>query len=52
MVDKQRYRIFDVGGQRSERKKWIYCFENVNVLLFLVALSEYVSPNKVEAPSS
>jgi len=23
------YRMFDVGGQRSERKKWIHCFENV-----------------------
>jgi len=23
-------RVFDVGGQRSERKKWIHCFENVS----------------------
>jgi guanine nucleotide-binding protein G(i) subunit alpha len=35
------YRLFDVGGQRSERKKWIHCFENVTALVFLVALSEY-----------
>lgn len=34
-------RMFDVGGQRSERKKWIHCFENVNCLLFLVAISGY-----------
>jgi guanine nucleotide-binding protein G(i) subunit alpha len=34
------YVVFDVGGQRSERKKWIHCFENVNVLMFLVAISE------------
>jgi len=33
--------MFDVGGQRSERKKWIHCFENVTVILFLVAISEY-----------
>ncbi|GAA5842206.1 hypothetical protein JCM11251_000128 [Rhodosporidiobolus azoricus] len=33
--------VVDVGGQRSERKKWIHCFENVNVLLFVVAISEY-----------
>jgi hypothetical protein len=33
--------MFDVGGQRSERKKWIHCFENVNALLFLVAISGY-----------
>lgn len=35
------YKIFDVGGQRSERKKWIHCFENVTALVFLVSLSEY-----------
>ncbi|KAI7872155.1 guanine nucleotide binding protein, alpha subunit [Spinellus fusiger] len=35
------YRMFDVGGQRSERKKWIHCFENVTALIFLVAISEY-----------
>ncbi|KAI6229805.1 Guanine nucleotide binding protein (G-protein) domain containing protein [Aphelenchoides fujianensis] len=22
-----QFRVFDVGGQRSERKKWIHCFE-------------------------
>ncbi len=25
-------RMFDVGGQRSERKKWIHCFENVTAI--------------------
>lgn len=35
------YRMFDVGGQRSERKKWIHCFENVTAVLFLVAISGY-----------
>ncbi|KAJ3204744.1 guanine nucleotide-binding protein subunit alpha [Dinochytrium kinnereticum] len=35
------YRLFDVGGQRSERKKWIHCFENVTSIVFLVAISEY-----------
>ena len=35
------YRMFDVGGQRSERKKWIHCFENVTSIIFCVALSEY-----------
>ncbi len=35
------YRMFDVGGQRSERKKWIHCFENVHCLMFLVAISGY-----------
>lgn len=35
------YRMFDVGGQRSERKKWIHCFENVTAIIFLVAISAY-----------
>uniref|UniRef100_UPI0037E76EE2 guanine nucleotide-binding protein subunit alpha-14-like n=1 Tax=Semicossyphus pulcher TaxID=241346 RepID=UPI0037E76EE2 len=34
-------RMVDVGGQRSERKKWIHCFEDVTIIIFLVALSEY-----------
>ncbi|KAL4674672.1 hypothetical protein H8959_018606 [Pygathrix nigripes] len=34
-------RIVDVGGQRSERKKWIHCFENVIALIYLASLSEY-----------
>ncbi|KNZ51473.1 guanine nucleotide binding (G protein), alpha [Puccinia sorghi] len=33
--------MFDVGGQRSERKKWIHCFEGVTAVLFLVAISGY-----------
>ncbi|KAE9554521.1 hypothetical protein FO519_002277 [Halicephalobus sp. NKZ332] len=35
------FRVFDVGGQRSERKKWIHCFEDVNAIIFIAALSEY-----------
>jgi len=35
------FRMMDVGGQRSERKKWIHCFEGVQCLLFLASLSGY-----------
>eukprot|EP01135_Chromosphaera_perkinsii_P009590 Nk52_evm40s1810 gene=Nk52_evmTU40s1810 len=35
------YRMIDVGGQRSERRKWIHCFEDVTAIIFVVALSEY-----------
>jgi len=35
------FRMVDVGGQRSERRKWIHCFESVTSIMFLVALSEY-----------
>ena len=33
--------MVDVGGQRSERRKWIHCFENVTSIIFLAVLSEY-----------
>lgn len=37
------FRLFDVGGQRSERRKWASCFENVTSIIFLAALSDYNS---------
>ncbi|XP_002121062.2 guanine nucleotide-binding protein G(q) subunit alpha isoform X1 [Ciona intestinalis] len=40
-LDQIIFRMVDVGGQRSERRKWIHCFENVTSIIFLVALSEY-----------
>ncbi|GAA6017209.1 hypothetical protein JCM11491_001852 [Sporobolomyces phaffii] len=36
-----RLRLVDVGGQRSERRKWAGCFEDVNVLLFLISIAEF-----------
>lgn len=35
------FRMFDVGGQRSERKKWIHCFEDVTLIIFTAAMSAY-----------
>jgi len=35
------FRMLDVGGQRSERRKWIHCFDCVTVVLFCAAISEY-----------
>ena len=35
------FRMFDVSGQRNQRRKWIHCFEDVNAVLFLAALSDY-----------
>jgi len=40
-VEKVSYRIYDVGGQRSERRKWIQCFDDVKAVLFVAALSGY-----------
>jgi len=38
---KLEFKLFDVGGQRSERKKWIHCFEGVTAIIFVVAMSGY-----------
>jgi len=35
------FRLVDVGGQRSERRKWIHCFENVTSVIFCMAINEY-----------
>jgi GTPase SAR1 family protein len=40
-VKGKRYTMFDVGGQRNERRKWIHCFDNVNAVIFVTAVSEY-----------
>lgn len=34
-------RLYDVGGQRSERRKWLSCFDCIQAVLFVVALSSY-----------
>lgn len=40
-IGELKYKLFDVGGQRSERRKWLGVFENVTALVFLIAISEY-----------
>jgi len=37
----KRFEIYDVGGQRSERKKWLPLFDKVTAIIFVAALSEY-----------
>ena len=41
LIDGNTFKMYDVGGQRNERKKWIHCFENVTAVLFVGAISEY-----------
>jgi len=40
-IDGIEFIMFDVGGQRNERKKWIHIFDNCTAVIFVAAISEY-----------
>eukprot|EP01120_Amphizonella_sp_Union-15-10_P005983 TRINITY_DN1850_c0_g1_i1.p1 TRINITY_DN1850_c0_g1~~TRINITY_DN1850_c0_g1_i1.p1 ORF type:complete len:349 (+),score=66.42 TRINITY_DN1850_c0_g1_i1:58-1104(+) len=35
------FTLVDVGGQRTERRKWLHCFDNVTAVIYLAALDAY-----------
>ncbi|KAI9333281.1 guanine nucleotide binding protein, alpha subunit [Obelidium mucronatum] len=41
LVQDVQFVVYDLGGQRSERKKWVPYFDNVQAIIFLVAISSY-----------
>lgn len=40
-ISKVTFEVYDVGGQRNERRKWIQVFSNVTSLIFVCAINEY-----------
>ena len=41
IIDGTKFLIFDAGGQRSERRKWIHYFDRVNAIMFVTSLTAY-----------
>ncbi|SCV02331.1 LANO_0F16820g1_1 [Lachancea nothofagi CBS 11611] len=40
-IGSSNFKVLDAGGQRSERRKWIHCFQGITAVLFVLAVSEY-----------
>lgn len=40
-IEQIHFTVMDMGGQRSERRKWIFFFEGVTAVIFVLALNEY-----------
>lgn len=41
VIDGTPFELYDVGGQRNERRKWIHLFDDVTAIIFVAGLSEY-----------
>ena len=40
-VKEANFHMFDVGGQRDQRRKWIQCFNDATAVVFVTSLSGY-----------
>ena len=44
-IKKTMFHVFDISGQKSERRKWIHCFDMVTAVIFVASLSCYDEVN-------
>ncbi|KAJ3433124.1 guanine nucleotide-binding protein g(o) subunit alpha [Anaeramoeba flamelloides] len=40
-LENYNFKLIDVGGQRNERKKWSYCYDQISSVIFFVSLVGY-----------
>ncbi|CAL1197784.1 unnamed protein product [Candida parapsilosis] len=40
-INSFQFKVLDACGQRSERRKWIHCFDDITAVLFVLAINEY-----------
>lgn len=40
-INNVKFQVFDVGGQRDQRRKWIQCFNEVTAIIFVADLSSF-----------
>ena len=40
-IDQTHYQVFDFGGARNERRKWVRAFESVTTVIFTVDIAAY-----------
>jgi hypothetical protein len=48
LINSIPFKFIDVGGQRSQRSKWLQCFDGITSLLFMVAASEFDQVRTIE----
>jgi len=41
VIENHEFNLIDIGGQRSERRKWLHCFEAVHIIIYMIAINEY-----------
>jgi GTPase SAR1 family protein len=40
-IDDLKFELYDTGGQRNERRKWLHTYEDMKLIAFVVSLGDY-----------
>ncbi|EPB70982.1 g-protein alpha subunit [Ancylostoma ceylanicum] len=50
-VENRVFQLFDIGGQRIDRRKWATMYDGIDAILFCIAVSEY-NQTMIEDPEA